>query len=1341
MRLIISQIHEVIMKTIRMFLTLSCLLAIGAATASPITEHQAREIASRFMANHSPSLNLSSGSPAIALTPVSSRSGFYIFNSAVADKGFVIIAGDDRLPAVLGYSDSGSFDADDVPPAMQEWLDGYAAQVEAIAAGAAPEVRTVSRPAIAPMLPVHWGQGMPYNVLLPHIEGSRYAHAYVGCVAAAMAQIMAYWKYPPRPTQTIPGYTSDDETHQVPMPSLEPMDFDWENMHSICYVNDSTSTASMAVANLMLYCASSLQSNYGQTSTSGNIQNVPGVLMDYFGYKNTACYIQRSDFSTQSWEDAIYAELLACCPVAYGGYKLPSGHAFVCDGYDGEGRFHINWGWEGKSNGYFFLNLLNPDDEGIGSAAGNYSYVKGQMAVIGLVPGILDSHNQAMLSFGQYTIHSRTETRSTTYGEFSVTLSGKFINITSITSQFQTGWGLYDQEGNLVKMLSVPDTTVALGYRIGVLDYFRTLKFGAGINHGTYRIKPIYSIYPGEEDYRPCIGSDVTYIEVSINNNSCTYKDCCLSGSSAEYIVNNCSVSGTYNKGKPLTIKLNLTNDGSTTNDLIYMFANGAFTAMGLANMDRGTSGDVVFHYTPPSVGDLTLSFSLSQLGTPVLYSQDVTINTMPSAKLDVSFRILNITDEAGRVITADRYSIIADVTNSGTETYDEDFTVRLLRVTNDETNTGTEMQSLMQPLYLPVGETQSLQFDFDHDLVNGCKYYCMLCYYSNGSTVSRGTKWYYLNLTDDPMVITRYGVITNADPVEGGNVRLSGHILVGNKVNAGETVTVIPEPNIGWMSTGIIVADSIGNSIGAVEAEDGTCTFVMPDCDVNVTVYFKPMPRVTTHVVPSDGGEVQLSGNFVDNDRIMPGETVTITPVPDNGWSCRGVTVADSVGNPVDVSEREDGTYSFVMPDCDVDVAVFFESPPRVITHVEARHGGVVQLSGQGIEDDRFLVGETVTVMAVPNVGWLCGGVTVADTLGNPVEIIEQGDGSYAFVMPQSDVNLTVNFGRSTGSLFELVQGLSDIDANVTYVLINRNNDKVMKYWNDVDTTFRSQDIVEWLDDSKGMVRVDDEACFFNMSGLSDTITNNSSLVFKAAYLTTGNGYISVADNNSTNVLLNNQIVPQSRVWMQFVSISSRPTPILQIHFSSYKLNYYLNYDTENDAFKLMSLALSATNPRYVDLYKLVEAYSLITDFDSARGLVTVTSGMVNETAQRGEMVTFTVSPSEGYTTATVQVTTASGEVIAANWDEATGSYSFIMPAEDVTISAAFDVSTEPDFILGDVDRDGDVTISDLTALIDYLLGNTVDIDLNAADVNEDGIIDIADATGLIDMLLSGGL
>ena len=1328
---------NIMMKKNCIFLILTCLLVVNSAVANPVTENQAREIASRFMATKSSTLKLSAGAPTIAATPVTRQAAYYVFNSAVADKGFVIIAADDRLPAVLGYSDIGSFDADDVPPAMQEWLDSYAAQAEAIAAGAAPEVRSASRPAIAPMLPVHWGQGAPYNVLLPHVEGSSNAHAYVGCVATAMAQIMGYWHYPPRPTQTIPGYTSDDGTIQMTMPSLDPMDFDWENMHPAYYVNDSTSDACMAVANLMLYSTTAMRSNFGKSSTSAAFYDIPDRLMTYFGYKNTACYINRANFTTQSWEDTIYAELWSGCPVVYTGYKQSAGHAFVCDGYDGEGRFHINWGWEGKSNGYFLLNLLNPDSEGIGSAAGNYSYVKSQMAVIGLIPANVGVEGTASLSFEQLTINSSTTTRNNNYSNFSVLLSGKFVNNTNVTSRFQPGFGLYNQSGELVKVLCKFDPTKDLRYR-GSVGVAKTLNFGENITSGTYRILPIYHIYPDEEDYRPCIGSEASYIVVTINGNSCTIKGYGVIGSTTQYTVNSCTTSGTYNHGKPLTVRLTATNNGTTTNDLIYMFVNGSFTALGLADFAPGKRGSVTYRYTPSSAGTITLSFSLNQTGTPVLYSKDVTINTMPSAQLDVSYRVLNVTDEESRIITADRFSIIADVTNNGTTDYNEDFMARLFRVTNDNTNGGSELLTLLQPLYLPVGETKSLQFDFDHDLVDGWKYYCYLSYYSNGLTKSKRTDCYYINLINDPMVPTpRYSVFTHVEPIVGGDVRIlaSGHTFADGKIEAGETVVITPEAEIGWLLSGVTVLDSTDNTVEVIESGDGTYTFVMPEGDVNVTVNFVSMPRVTVNAVPSCGGNIQLSGPFVVDDKIMAGETVTISPIPNSGWTCSWVTVVDSIGNHIDVTESEDGTYTFVMPEDDVNVTVNFESMPHAILNVSPSYCGNAQLTGRVYEDDMFKVGEAVTINPMPNIGWQCSGVIVTDSLDNPVEITETESGNCTFVMPRSDVNVFVYYERSTGSLFEFVQGASDITLDETYIVVSRKSDKVMKHWSDSDTTFQSLDIVEWLDEDKNVVRVDDDVFFFTMSQISDTTV--SSQPNKAAYMTTGNDYVRVASNKS-NVLLHNSIIPQSRVWLRFTKAST--TPIHIISFSYCSSAFSLSYDNENDAFKVMSFTMYVNNPRYVYFYKLVESYNLSTDFDSAQGNVAVTGGMVNGTVQRGETVTFTVRPVKGYKMASVQVSTASGEVITTDLDEATGAYSFIMPAANVTIRATFDVSTEPEFILGDVNGDGQVGITDITDLIDYILGAGVDIDHLAADVNQDGTINIIDATELIDMMLLMG-
>jgi hypothetical protein len=906
----------------------------GIAWAEAISESQARSIATEFMSRRAmPSVRLSMARKAPRLSvPDGSQAAYYVFN-AQRGNGYVIVAGDDRVPAVLGYSDQGNFDAEDVPPTMQEWLDGYAAQIEAIANGCAPDERGASHAAIEPMLNVKWGQGMPYSVLLPHINGSSNAHAYVGCVAVAMAQIMAYWQYPSRPTTTIPGYTSSSgKPYAVTMPSLAPMDFDWENMHETYYTNDSTSEACMAVAHLMLYSTTAMQSNFGQTSTGSLTRKIPEKLITYFGYKNSAHYLYREYYSTQAWEDTIYAELAAGRPVAYGGNKQSAGHAFVCDGYDGDGRFHINWGWAGKSNGYFLLNLLNPSEEGIGSAAGAYGYVKGQGIGIGIEPANHGSESgTAAFTFDDLAINSYNSTRSSASSNFSVTVSGKFVNNTNVTSQFRQGWGLYNSDGELVDVLYIRYSTSALSNGDYITVSSRPLNFGAGITSGTYRILPIYSIYPSE-DYRPCIGSDVNYIEVIFNGTyGCTIKGYGTAGSNTSYNVNSCTTEGTLNHGKPVTVTLNLTNRGTSSNDLIYMFVDGEFNAMGLANIGAGETGDIVYRFTPETPGTKTLTFSLNENGTPTLFTQRVTINTMPSATLDVSYRILNITDEDNRIITADHYSIIADVKNTGTTDYNEDFSVRLYRINNDETNTGTELLNQTQPLQLAAGDSTSLQFDFDRDLIDGWKYFCYLYYYSAGATVGKGTKWYQLIFPTEP--VQTYGVTAVSMPAEGGAITFTGGVTEG-QAQGGKTVSFTVEAAEGYVFNHVEAHTQGDENIElSHNATTGRYSFVMPTEEVTVTAYFDAVHSISASAEQAIGGSYSVS-----QSQGKAGDIITVSAVPNVGWQCDGITVTDGTGNDVAVTD-EGGNFTFVMPDADVIVTVSFSrSTGNLFELVESR-------------------------------------------------------------------------------------------------------------------------------------------------------------------------------------------------------------------------------------------------------------------------------------------------------------------------------------------------------------------------------------------------------------------
>ena len=144
------------MRNLRHLVFLTFLVLMATASAATITESRAREIASGFMARKalpSTRLHMASKAPRKGATSHTAQAAYYVFNSTATQQGgYVIVAGDDRLPAVLGYSDHGTFDEEQVPEAMQELLDSYAAQVEALSQGAQPATHFTAGSPIMPLL-------------------------------------------------------------------------------------------------------------------------------------------------------------------------------------------------------------------------------------------------------------------------------------------------------------------------------------------------------------------------------------------------------------------------------------------------------------------------------------------------------------------------------------------------------------------------------------------------------------------------------------------------------------------------------------------------------------------------------------------------------------------------------------------------------------------------------------------------------------------------------------------------------------------------------------------------------------------------------------------------------------------------------------------------------------------------------------------------------------------------------------------------------------------------------------------------------------------------------------
>lgn len=279
---------------------------------------------------------------------------YYVFNSE-DDRGFVIVSGDDRTLPILGYSDSGNFDFNNLPPQL-EWLLGeYTNEIETLASSPDTSAYTATaddtRAPIEPLIKTHWGQDEPFNNSCPLISGER---AVTGCVATALAQVMNYHKWPER-GQGTHSYEYNGETYSIDFSQIK---FDWDAMLDD-YDSDSSERSKDAVATLMKACGYGVNMEYGTAGSGGSAARTMGIekaARSFFDYSDIANYIEREDYTSEEWESIIYAQLSQGLPVLYYGRDKNGGHSFICDGYQGDGYFHFNWGWYGMADGYFLMS-------------------------------------------------------------------------------------------------------------------------------------------------------------------------------------------------------------------------------------------------------------------------------------------------------------------------------------------------------------------------------------------------------------------------------------------------------------------------------------------------------------------------------------------------------------------------------------------------------------------------------------------------------------------------------------------------------------------------------------------------------------------------------------------------------------------------------------------------------------------------------------------------------------------------------------------------------------------------------------------------------------------------
>lgn len=277
--------------------------------------------------------------------------GSYIF-TPVRQPGFVWVGGTNEVPAVLGYSEVTDITDAPLPEMLRYWMNSAVVHQPA-------KTRSVVTEPVEPLLSSRWAQGAPYNGLCPYY---RYDDGFVseerclvGCVATAATEVLRFYRHPEVLLDTLEGWETDHYKIDTVWPGTP---LHWDDMLD-SYSGTYTDEQARAIQELSLYTGMACHMNYGPSASGSQIYYLTEPLQRVFGYRYTHFY-DRARYSPDGWRSMIHYELRRGIPLVYSGFNFAmTGHAFVIDGVDAEGRYHVRWGEGGNYDGYFDIDVLN----------------------------------------------------------------------------------------------------------------------------------------------------------------------------------------------------------------------------------------------------------------------------------------------------------------------------------------------------------------------------------------------------------------------------------------------------------------------------------------------------------------------------------------------------------------------------------------------------------------------------------------------------------------------------------------------------------------------------------------------------------------------------------------------------------------------------------------------------------------------------------------------------------------------------------------------------------------------------------------------------------------------
>ena len=373
----------------KLFLLVFLVLMLFNSKASPVDPESAGRVGLNFWKCQATGMkDIDVDKASIFKTYTFSENGeavYYVFD--VFPKGFVIVAADDAVIPILGYSFEGYYKPDDQPEAYSEWMHNYAMQItDARAkdlsadqeAGQAWEyynnVNTDELPktgvkGVYPLITTRRDQGSGYNDDCPEHSAGPGGRCWAGCVATAMAQVMKFWNHPDQGTGS--------HSYYHPFYGAISADFGNTTYNWASMTNSSNSSSRAAISLLIFHCGVSVDMYYSPLGSSSYTALVKDALKDYFNYRLTVRLIDKTSYTWYDWRSILMDNLDDGKPIVYSGSGGAGGHAWVCDGYQDTTHFHMNWGWSGWNNGYYALTNLN---------SGNGDFSSGQEAVVDIIP-------------------------------------------------------------------------------------------------------------------------------------------------------------------------------------------------------------------------------------------------------------------------------------------------------------------------------------------------------------------------------------------------------------------------------------------------------------------------------------------------------------------------------------------------------------------------------------------------------------------------------------------------------------------------------------------------------------------------------------------------------------------------------------------------------------------------------------------------------------------------------------------------------------------------------------------------------------------------------------------